>query len=110
MSHENTQTRAYANRHKKHNHVYSSLIQIEISKSKRCGEFFSVLRIPECTYCQHDVYFEIYGAVAWSHMIVYFSSISTQIVSEDDALTMLTLASNLVTLTPQVQEPCALKA
>ena len=78
--------------------------------SKRNGEPCFIFRIPECTYRQHDVYFEISGAVAWSHIIVDFSSISMHIVSEEGALTMPTQARSLVMHTPWVQEPCALKA
>ncbi len=83
---------------------------MKISMSKRNGEPCLIFHIPECTYRQHDVYFEISGAVAWSHMIVDFSSISMQIVPEEGALTMQTQASSLVMHTPRVQEPCALNS
>ena len=93
MSRANTQTRAYANRHKKHNHVCSGLNHIKISMSKRCGESFAAFRIPEYTYRQHDVYVEISKAVAWSHVLVDLSSVLMRIVAEEGTLTMPTQAS-----------------
>ncbi len=93
MSRANTQTRAYANRHKKHNHVCSCLNHIKISMSKRCGESFAAFRIPECTYHQHDVYVETSEAVAWSHVIVDLSSVLMRIVAEEGTLTKPTQAS-----------------
>ena len=64
---------------------------------------FVACRIPECTYRQHDVYVEISGAVAWSHLIIDFSSVLMQIVAEEGTLTMITQASGLVMHTPVVQ-------
>ena len=78
--------------------------------SKRNGESFASCRIPECTYLQHDVYVEISGAVAWSHVIVDISSVLMWVVAQVGILTMPNQVSGLVLHTPLVQEPCALKA
>jgi hypothetical protein len=63
--------------------------------SKRNGESFAAFCIPECTYRQHDVYVEIFEAVAWSHVIVDLSPILMQVVAEEGTLTTPTQASGL---------------
>jgi hypothetical protein len=73
------------------------------------GEPCFIFRIPEYTYRQHDGYIGIFGAVAWSHLIVDFSSISLRIIAEEGTSTMPTQASGLVMHTRRVQEPFALK-
>ena len=83
---------------------------MKISMSKRNGEPYFIFRIPECTYRQHDVYFEISRAVAWSHMIGDLSSVLMWIVVKEGTLTIPTQVSGLVMHTPMVQEPYSLKA
>nr|BAD35408.1 hypothetical protein [Oryza sativa Japonica Group] len=64
-----------------------------ISMSKRNGESFTIFHIPECTYRQHDVYVEISGAVAWSHVIVDLCFVLMWVVTEEGILTTPTQIS-----------------